>query len=162
VGEDLERSHDGIVRGLARICAGTLFVYLFLQVLVFVHGQKWEYLATGWGAWYLLEMVGFVLVPIVLFLQGVARKSPRLIGTAAVLSLIGIVLNRLNISVIAFKWYLPVRYVPTWQEIVVTLAVLSAEIWVFRWVVNRMPVLDSSHARAETVGEVDRAPASAA
>jgi Ni/Fe-hydrogenase subunit HybB-like protein len=162
VGPDLERSHDGIVRGLARICAGTLFVYLFLQVLVFVHGQKWQYLSTGWGAWYLLEIVGFVMIPIGLFLLGVAKKSSRVIGTAAVLSLIGIILNRLNISVIAFKWYLPVRYVPTWQEIVVTLAVLSAEIWVFRWVVNRMPVLDSRHVRAEVVEEVDRAPASAA
>ena len=162
VGEDLERSHDSIVRGLARICAGTLFVYLFLQVLVFVHGQKWEYLGTGWGAWYLLEMIGFVLVPIGFFLRGVATKSSRLIGTAAVMTLIGIVLNRLNISVIAFKWYLPVRYVPTWQEIVVTLAVLSAEIWVFRWVVNRMPVLDSSHERVKPVEGASRAPASAA
>ena len=162
VGEDLERSHASIVRGLARICAGTLFVYLFLQVLVFVHGQKWDYLSTGWGAWYLLEMIGFVLVPIGFFLRGVATKSSRLIGTAAVLTLIGIVLNRLNISVIAFKWYLPVRYVPTWQEIVVTLAVLSAEIWVFRWVVNRMPVLDSSHERVEPVEGASRAPASAA
>jgi Ni/Fe-hydrogenase subunit HybB-like protein len=162
VGEDLQRSHDSIVRGLARICAGTLFVYLFMQLLVFVHGQKWEYLTTGWGAWYLVEIVGCVLVPSGLFLYGVARKSSRVIGTAAALTLIGIVLNRLNISVIAFKWYLPVRYVPTWQEIVVTLAVLSAEIWVFRWVVNRMPVLDSRHARTAAVELVDRAPASAA
>jgi Ni/Fe-hydrogenase subunit HybB-like protein len=162
VGRDLERSHAGIVQGLARICAGTLFVYLFLQLLVFVHGQKWEYLATGWGAWYLLEVVGFVAVPSVLFLVGVARKSQRVMGTAAVLTLVGIVLNRLNISVIAFKWYLPARYVPTWQEIVVTLAVLSAEIWVFRWVVNRMPVLDSAPVRAEREGRVDGVSASAA
>ena len=162
VGRDLERSHAGIVRGLARICAGTLFVYLFLQLLVFVHGQKWEYLTTGWGAWYLLEIVGFVAVPSVLFLLGVARKSPKVMGTAAVLTLVGIVLNRLNISVIAFKWYLPVRYVPSWQEIVVTLAVLSAEIWVFRWVVNRTPVLDSAHVRADEEESVERAPASEA
>jgi Ni/Fe-hydrogenase subunit HybB-like protein len=162
VGRDLERSHDGIVQGLARICAGTLFVYLFLQLLVFVHGQKWEYVTTGWGAWYLLEVIGFVALPSWLFLHGVARKSSNVIRTAAVLTLLGIVLNRLNISVIAFKWYLPVRYVPSWQEIVVTLAVLSAEIWVFRWVVNRMPVLDSVHVRAEEGERVKRAPASAA
>ncbi len=162
VGRDLERSHDGIVQGLARICAGTLFVYLFLQLLVFVHGQKWEYLTTGWGTWYLLEVIGFVALPSWLFLHGVARKSSRVIRTAAALTLVGIVLNRLNISVIAFKWYLPVRYVPSWQEIVVTLAVLSAEIWVFRWVVNRMPVLDSAHVRADEVERIERAPASAA
>jgi Ni/Fe-hydrogenase subunit HybB-like protein len=162
VGRDLERSHESIVQGLARICAGTLFVYLFLQLLVFVHGQKWEYLTTGWGAWYLLEVIGFVALPGWLFLHGVARKSSKVIRTAAALTLVGIVLNRLNISVIAFKWYLPVRYVPSWQEIVVTLAVLSAEIWVFRWVVNRMPVLDSAHVRVEPRERVERAPASAA
>ena len=30
---------------------------------------------------------------------------------------------------------------PTWMEVVVTLAVIFAEIWVFRWIVRRMPVL---------------------
>jgi hypothetical protein len=54
------------------------------------------------------------------------------------------VLNRLNISVIAFKWYAAVRYVPTWMEVVVTLAVIFSEIWVFRWIVNRMPVVSES------------------
>jgi len=84
-----------------------------------------------------------VALPLVLFLHGVRKESTRWLGTAAAITLIGIILNRLNISVIAFKWYLPVRYVPSWQEVVVTLGVISAEIWVFRWIVNRMPVLDS-------------------
>jgi hypothetical protein len=30
------------------------------------------------------------------------------------------------------------------MEIVITLAILFTEIWVFRWVVNRMPVLRES------------------
>ena len=37
----------------------------------------------------------------------------------------------------------------------VTLAVLSAEVWVFRWIVNRMPVLGSA---VELVREPARAP----
>lgn len=148
VGRDLKRTHSDIVTGLARICAGTLLVYLFLQVIVFVHGQRWDYLFTGWGAWYLVENVGFVLLPLALFIVGVRSESTKVIGTAAALTLVGIVLNRLNISVIAFKWYAPVRYVPTWQEIVVTMAVISAELWVFRWIVNRMQVLDISPLRS--------------
>jgi Ni/Fe-hydrogenase subunit HybB-like protein len=73
------------------------------------------------------------------------------------MTLVGIILNRLNVSVIAFRWYAEVRYVPTWMEIVVTLGVISAELWVFRWVVNRMPVLDFAmdHGRRPTV-EVER------
>jgi Ni/Fe-hydrogenase subunit HybB-like protein len=145
VGKELEEGHDSILIGLARICAGAMFAYLFLQALVFVHGQRWDHLATGWGAWYGVEMVGFVALPGFLFLMGFRNRKVGVIRWAAALTLIGIILNRLNISVIAFKWYEAVRYVPSWMEIVVTLGVISAEIWVFRWVINRMPVLDFSH-----------------
>jgi Ni/Fe-hydrogenase subunit HybB-like protein len=119
-----------------------MFVYLFLKALVFLHGQQWPQLAGGWGLWYLTEMVGFVLVPCILFTLAVRRRSESYARTAAILALVGIVLNRLNVSVIAYKWYEAVRYYPTWMEIVVTMAVIAAEIWVFRWVVNRMPVLN--------------------
>ena len=148
-GARLRATHDGIVFGLARISMGVMAVYLVMQLLVFVHGQRGQYLATGWGVWYLLELVGFVVVPAALYLYGCQRRSLSVVKAAAVLTLIGIVLNRLNVSVIAFKWYAAVRYVPTWMEIVVTLGVISAELWVFRWVVNRMPVLDFAMAHGE-------------
>lgn len=141
-------SHDEIVVGLAKICAGTMFTYLFLKVLVFVHGQHGSLIFSSMGYWYLLEVLGFVLVPCILFTEAVRKKSTRLIRFAAVLTLLGVVLNRMNISVIAFKWDAAVRYVPTWMEIEVTLAVIFAEIWVFRWIVNRMPVLSDPPAWA--------------
>ena len=59
----------------------------------------------------------------------------------AFLTAFGVILNRMNISVIAFKWYEAVRYYPSWMEIWVTLAVISMELWVFQWVINRMPIL---------------------
>ena len=52
----------------------------------------------------------------------------------------------MNIAIIAFRWYSPHHYVPTWQEVVVTAAVICAEIWVFRWVSYRMPVRRASPA----------------
>jgi len=141
VGVRLERSHDDILIGLARICAGTMLVYLFMELLVLAHGRHWSLLSTGWGLWYLLEVVGFVAIPAGLFLFAYRRRNLTLIRGAAAMTLAGILLNRLNVSVIAFKWYAPNHYVPSWEEVVVSLAVVSAELWVFRWVVNRMPVL---------------------
>jgi Ni/Fe-hydrogenase subunit HybB-like protein len=152
------RGHDAIQLGLAKICAGAMFVYLFLQALVFLHGRRWEYLGTAWGAWYLLELGGFVVLPMLLFTRATRSGRASLVRTAAVLTLLGIVLNRLNISVIAFKWYEAVRYIPSWMEIVVTLAVVFAEIWVFRWVVNRMPVLSASPAWARTTHAAEETP----
>jgi len=146
----LKRSHDDILIGLARVCAGTMFVYLFLKVLVFIHGQHWSLINTPMGYWFLLEVIGFVLIPCIAFVYAVRDRNLFLVRVAAILSLIGIILNRLNISVIAFKWYAPAHYYPSWMEIEVTVAIICAQIWVFRWVVNRMPVLSDPPAWARS------------
>jgi Ni/Fe-hydrogenase subunit HybB-like protein len=134
-------SFDEIVLGLAKGAAIAMFVYLFLKLLVLVHGKQWTYLTEPWGAWYLLEVVGFVAIPAYMFVTGVKHKSVGVVRAASIIALIGIVLNRLNISIIAFNWNIPARYFPSWMEIEITLMIVFAEIWVFRWVVNRMPVL---------------------
>jgi Ni/Fe-hydrogenase subunit HybB-like protein len=134
-------SFDEIVLGLAKGAAIAMFVYLFLKLLVLVHGKQWTYLTEPWGAWYLLEVVGFVAVPAYMFVTAVKHKSVGVVRAAAIITLIGIMLNRLNISIIAFNWNIPARYFPSWMEIEITLMIVFAEIWVFRWVVNRMPVL---------------------
>jgi Ni/Fe-hydrogenase subunit HybB-like protein len=134
-------AHNDILIGLARVCAGTMYVYFFLKVLVFIHGQQWVYIASPMGLWYLVEMIIFVLVPVRLYTQAVRFENYSLIRVASVLTLVGIILNRLNVSVIAFKWYAPHHYVPSWMEIEITLAIIVAELLVLRWVVNRMPIL---------------------
>ena len=136
-------SHHDILIGLAKGCAGAMFAYFFLKVLIFMHGRHWEYLHTGWGLWYLVEIIGLVLIPCYLFLRGAMYKNLTAIRIAAIMTMAGIIINRLNYSVIAFKWYipLPAHYIPHWMEIVTTLAIVFAEIWVFRWIVNRMPIL---------------------
>lgn len=146
-------SHNGILFGLSRIAAGAMFVYLFLVALAFVHGQRWSHLNSGWGWWYLLEIVGLTAVPMVLFLRGVATRSLLWIRAASVMALTGIILNRLNISIFAFRWNDAVRYVPTWMEFVVLAGVLSAEIWVFRWIVLRMPVLGAERSEEHEVSQ---------
>jgi Ni/Fe-hydrogenase subunit HybB-like protein len=141
VGAPLASTHDDILLGLARICASTMFVYLFLELLVLAHGRHWSLLSTGWGVWYLFEVVGFTAIPAGLFVFAYRNRNLALVRGAAAMTLVGILLNRLNVSVITFKWYASNHYIPSWEEVVVSLAVVSAEIWVFRWVVNRMPVL---------------------
>ncbi len=134
-------AHNNILLGLAKICAGAMFVYLFLKILVFVHGQQYAYLNTPMGYWFLTEVIGFVLIPGILFVQSVRRKNIFLVKLASIMALIGIVMNRLNISIIAFNWFAPKHYIPSWMEIWITLTVIFAEILVFRWIVNRMPIL---------------------
>jgi len=144
ISEKSHRADNKILHGLSKICAGAMFAYFFLQLLVFIHGKHWDLLNTGMGYWFLLEMLGFVLLPMLLYFYSYRKNNILLIRVAAVLTMVGIILNRLNVTVIGFRWDAAVRYVPSWMEIVVTLAVISAEIWVFRWIVNRMPVFRES------------------
>ncbi|GAG19685.1 unnamed protein product, partial [marine sediment metagenome] len=134
-------SFDGLIFGLAKGATISMFAYYFFKVLLFLHEKHWTLMGDFWGYWYLVEVLGLVLVPCVMFAYGVRHRSLGVIRIAAALTLIGIILNRLNISVIAYKWYLPNHYYPSWQEIVVTLMVVLGEVWVFRWIVARMPVM---------------------
>jgi len=138
-------SFDDIVFGLAKGAAIAMFVYYVFKALLFIHDKQWDLVNTGWGYWYLLEVIGFVLIPAFMFAFGYRHRSLNIIKTAAVMALLGVILNRLNISIIVFGWYEAVRYYPSWQEITVTLMVICAEIWLFRWVVNRMPVFGPAH-----------------
>ncbi len=137
-------AQKGIVHGLSKICAGTMFAYFFLQLLVFIHEQHWTLLNTPMGYWYLLEMLGFVLFPMTLYFISYRNFNLTLTRIAAVITMLGVILNRLNVSVIGFKWEMAIRYIPSWMEFVVTMAVIFTEIWIFRWVINRMPVLRDS------------------
>jgi len=143
------REHDGILHGLSKICAFTLMIYFFLQIVVFVHGKHWTLLGSRMGAWYLTEMFGFVLLPMILYFISYRTGRISLIKLSALLTMIGVIINRLNVTVIGFKWDAEVHYVPSWMEIVVTLTVLFIEIWIFRWIVRRLPVLREPPAWAK-------------
>ena len=134
-------SHNKILLGLAKGSASVMAAYLFLKVIDLTHGHQLGLLLTPMGYWYLVEVAGFTLLPLVLYVVAIREQSTRLVQGTAILTAIGVILNRLNISVIAFKWYEAVRYYPSWMEIWVTLAVISMELWVFRWVITRMPIL---------------------
>lgn len=135
------RSHHTIIHGLSKICAAAMFAYFFLHILVFVHGKHWNLLNTPMGYWYLTEMLGFVFLPMMLFVYGYKRNNILVIKIASIATMVGIIINRLNVTVIGFRWDAATQYYPTWMEIVVTLTVIFTEIWIFRWVINRMPVL---------------------
>jgi len=144
IGEKSHHSYEDIVLGLAKGAAISMFVYYFFKALIFIHENQWERINDFWGYWYLVEVIGFVLVPCFMFAYAVRNKNLGIIRIASVLTLIGIILNRLNISLIAFNWNASNKYYPSWEELVVTLMVIFSEIWVFRWIVTRMPVFEKT------------------
>ena len=88
----------------------------------------------------MVEMIIFVLLPSFLFLMAVKEKSARLARVTGVLAVVGVMLNRINVSVVAFNWQTD-TYIPRWSEVMITLTIITLGVLAFKWVVNRMPVL---------------------
>ncbi|MDX2435516.1 MAG: polysulfide reductase NrfD, partial [Acidobacteriota bacterium] len=88
-------SFDEIVLGLGKGATVAMFLYFFFKVLIFVHGKHWSYIGDPWVWWYLVEVIGFVLIPCFLFARAVTTRNVTLVKIAAIATLIGIILNRL-------------------------------------------------------------------
>jgi Ni/Fe-hydrogenase subunit HybB-like protein len=137
------KNKDDLAIGFAKAASFILAGYFFIQVVGLTVDNDWVYLNSGYGAWYLLEMGGFVALPCFLFAMGAREKNVRLIRWTALLGVLGIVLNRFNVSLVAFNWHLPLseRYFPSWMEFVISIFLVTLGILAYTFVVTRMPVL---------------------
>ncbi len=135
---------DRLTVGLGKGACVAMYVYFVLKLVGVAHDDNWHLLNTPYGYWYLVEVLGFVLLPAIILTLGVKRNSAGMVRFAAFYAVIGIIVNRLNVSVIVFNWNLPDHLhhiIPPWQEVAMIAAIATIHILIFRWIVNRMPVV---------------------
>jgi Ni/Fe-hydrogenase subunit HybB-like protein len=155
--------HDGVTFGFAKGAAVVLVVYFFIKVVGLTLDNNWHYLLTGYGAWFLLELLGFVALPAFLYAIAVREHNACLVRWAAVITVLGIILNRFNVSLVAFNWQLPPaqRYFPSWMEIAISVFIVTVGLLVFRFIATKMPIFYEHPNFREHVpheGEEEEAP----
>jgi Ni/Fe-hydrogenase subunit HybB-like protein len=133
-------SFDKLTIGLGRAAALVLITYFCLKWVGVAHGHHWDLLNTSWGHWFLVEVFVFVLLPCFLFVYGVRNRSASLIRFTAFFTILGVVANRFTVSMIALNWKLPHREFLSWKELILVVTIITFEILVYRWIVNRLPV----------------------
>ncbi len=133
----------GVVLGFGKAASFIMMGYVGIKIIGLAVDNNWHYLTTGWGLWYLLELIGFVLFPAILYSAGSREKNTKLIRIAAIWTVLGIVLNRLNVSLIAFNWHLPSadRYFPSFMEFFITIFIITIGVVAYRFAVTTMPIL---------------------
>lgn len=138
----LQEKND-ITLGFGKAASFVLAGYFIIKIFGLSSGNNWHYLKTDYGIWYLVELLGFVALPSFLYAIGVRVKSLNLIKWTSVLAVLGIILNRFNVCLIAFNWHLPSseRYFPHWMEIVISVFIVTVGLIAFRFIVTRMPIL---------------------
>ena len=137
------READQVVLSFARALSLILFSYFILKFIDMCVNDNFKYLLTSYGLWWMVEMLGFVLLPALLYAKGARDRNVKLCRFASVNAVAGIVLNRFNVCLIAFNWHLPPaqKYFPSLGEIGVSIFVVTLIVTVYRFIVYHMPVL---------------------
>ena len=134
---------DDVTLGLSKGAAVVLFAYFFLKLQGLVDSGRFDLLNTGFGYWFLFELFGFILGPSILYALAVRWRNVKMARWVAGWVVLGVVVNRLNLSIITFNWQAAQRYVPSKLEMLISLTIITIGVMTFRWIVNRMPVLGS-------------------
>ncbi len=133
-----------------------LVTYFTIKVLGLAHDNEWAYLATGWGAWFLVEMLGGVAVPIALFAYGVRNRKVGLVRFAGFVTVAGIVLNRLNTALLTFNWQM-YRELPHIREVVIVVTIFTIYATVYRFILYRLPILYAWKAQPQEAEAYEKA-----
>jgi Ni/Fe-hydrogenase subunit HybB-like protein len=152
--DEYNLGYEDLQMAFSKAAAWVMAGYLAMKIFGLAMDNRWQYLGTGYGVWWLTEVVGFVALPCYAYAVAYRDRNLKLARIAAPWTVLGIVLNRFNISMVAFNWQLPSvdRYFPSLGEITISLFVVTIGVLVFRFIVTRMPIFyvhpaykDSSH-----------------
>jgi len=104
-----------------------------------------------WG-----EMGLGVFLPMLLFAVPAMRRNPRTLFLGAVLTVLGFIVNRLNVSITGFLGSTGARYFPSAYELVVTAAFVAAGFAIFAWSVKHLNVFSEHEDKSSTHAPVIR------
>jgi Ni/Fe-hydrogenase subunit HybB-like protein len=136
---------------------GALLVALWVNALLrfedyFHRGMLGQIIKPSYEAYFLwLELALAFVIPITMLSFKKIRTSPGGLYLAAVISLLGFITNRLNISLIGFEQYVGHHYVPKWTEFMVTMMIIALGFFLFRMAVEYLPIFEDHEQHAAQV-----------
>jgi len=138
--EHFHTSLDTITLSLARGAAIAMITYLVIKIVAIAHEQEWLMLLSGWGAYYLLELIIGTVIPMAMLAYGVRHHRLTLIRGAALCAVLAILWNRLNTVMICYNFRLH-QEIPHWKELWVVATILCFYFIVYRFFLYRVPIL---------------------
>jgi len=105
---------------------------------VYLTPDHWTYLSTL----FVIEMAFGVILPFVMMLSSKVRNDKRLLFIAALLIVLGVAFNRLNVMVFAYQPpYATKTYFPSFDEFAVTIGLVCCLMLIYRAIVTYLPVI---------------------
>lgn len=145
------RLKEDVLTDIGRILLVVLVMYLLMKVYDFYMRGVWsEFFLPRMETWlFWLEILSGIIAPIVLLSVRKIRLSARGLYYAAVCTIVGFLLNRLNVSTTGFVASSGVNYFPSWMEVAITLALVSTGFFIFAMAIRYLPIFEHPEAASE-------------
>ena len=138
-----------ILKDLGRALMVVLIVYSVLRFEDLLHRGvlKQVLIASYERNLFLLEIGLALVVPIIMLAFRRVRETPGGLYLASVITLLGFVTNRLNVAVTGMERSVgpAFRYIPKWNEIAVTAAIVAAGFAIFGLAAKYLPIFEDEH-----------------
>ncbi|HAF31814.1 MAG TPA: Ni/Fe-hydrogenase cytochrome b subunit [Anaerovibrio sp.] len=134
-----------IMLKLTRVGAGMMFVYLLLKLYDLFEKHEWNYVFQGTlqSNMYCVEMLFGILIPLMIIVSPLSKKRGGLL-TYAVLTVLGVILNRLNC--VFTSMYESGSYFPGIGEIIVSVGLISLGVLIYCFLVENFNILGNERA----------------
>jgi Ni/Fe-hydrogenase subunit HybB-like protein len=131
--------------GLGRVLAVLLAVYLTVRALDIDHRGVFRALFLPRKETYFFWLeIALLIVPMILMFQRRFHTSPFWLYLSSVLTLFGLMVNRMNIAITGMEASAGVHYFPKWQELAITLGLIALAFSLFWLAVKYLPVYPAS------------------
>jgi len=137
------READDVTLSFGKAASWILLGLFMIRVMDVAMDNDWGYLSTGYGTLFLVELLGGIALPACIYALGTRRQSVKIMRVGAVVAILGIVMNRFNVCIVAFHWQLPSaeRYFPSIWEVCISIFVVTLIVTVYRFITWNMPIL---------------------
>jgi Ni/Fe-hydrogenase subunit HybB-like protein len=152
-----------LLEKLARALPVVLGIYLLVKfVEIFIAGDAHYLFTSGWmSVLFWTEIFIGAIIPLVLFSIRRIRNNANGILVSAIILLVGMILNRFNVSWFAVRHPDPLTYLPTFManhvhywpslpEVSVSIGIFSAGILAFGLIAKYFPLFDDGHEQHTT------------
>ncbi|RME86456.1 MAG: Ni/Fe-hydrogenase cytochrome b subunit [Caldilineae bacterium] len=132
-----------IPAGLGRALVWLLALYLLVKLAdLLVAGEFGLIFSSAlFSVLFLVEVLGGVVAPLILFALPAVRASERGLFWSAVLVVLGLILNRFNVSLLALEGRPGVSYFPHPLEFAISIAIVAAGVLAYVLATRYLPVL---------------------
>jgi len=139
-----------VLSSLGSMVSPILFIYLAFKVGdIFIRKTFYYILLFDTTSWMFIAEMGLIMVAFIMFLSRKTLNSPLRLFIASTFVIAGVLLNRFNNFIIAYNpYYNPIKYIPSFGEISVTIGCIALLVLAYRVIVIIFPVISQEKVKA--------------